>query len=432
LVFDSLCSRLRGEEILLASLTGEDSTFVRFNQAKIRSAGDVHENSVTLDLVRGDRHACAASTLTGEIGEDTLRLEALLDRLREVVAVADPDPHLSFAIDRHDTFDVRASSLPPDDLAVAAVLEAAGDGDLVGVLARGPIRRGFASSAGQRNWFESDVFHLDVSFHGGRRTAAKVSLGGADWTGADVAAHIQDAHGKLALLQALPYEPPPGRYRAYLAPRALEEILRLLGWGGFGLESHETRQTPLIKMVSEGRTLHPAVTLRDDHAASLAAPFTSRGFVKPNAVVLVEAGRYRHCLADARSAKRYGVPVNAEGESPEALDLAPGELRAADAAELVGDGLFISDIWYTNFSDRTDCRVTGVTRYACFWVEGGRLARPLAVMRLDDSIYNMLGDGLVGLTEERERLVDQHSYGSRSLASMHLPGIVVDGLRIAS
>jgi len=431
-VFDAVRRRLRRDESLLAALTGEDSSFVRFNRAKIRSAGHVSENEVTLDLIAGDRHACAASTLTGRPSEDELRLGTLLDGLRAVLAVADDDPHLNFATARHDTFEESSSSLPPIDAAVDTVLEAAAGADLVGVFARGPIRRAFAASSGQRNWFESDVFHLDVSLHGEGRTASKVSMGGKDWDGADVAARIEDARQKLALLQAAPYEPPPGRYAAYVAPRALEEVLRLLAWGGFGLEAHRTRQTPLLKMVSDGRALHPSVTLRDDHAASLAATFTSRGFVKPDAVKLIEGGRYRDCLAEARSAKRYGVAVNAETEAPEALDLAGGELGVAEAARLVGDGLFVSDIWYTNFSDRSDCRVTGVTRYACFWVEAGRLARPLAPMRFDDSLYHVLGDGLVGLTRERERLVDQHSYGGRSLASMCLPGIVVDGLRLAS
>jgi predicted Zn-dependent protease len=72
-----------------------------------------------------------------------------------------------------------------------------------------------------------------------------------------------------------------------------------------------------------------------------------------------------------------------------------------------------------------------MTRYACFWIENGRIAAPLAPMRFDDSLYDMLGEGLVGITAERERRLDQRTYGRRSLRAMELPGIVVDGLRIA-
>lgn len=44
----------------------------------------------------------------------------------------------------------------------------------------------------------------------------------------------------------------PGRYKVYLTPAALYDIVGMLGWGGFGLKSHKTKQTPLLKMVAEG------------------------------------------------------------------------------------------------------------------------------------------------------------------------------------
>ena len=35
-------------------------------------------------------------------------------------------------------------------------------------------------------------------------------------------------------------------------------------------------------------------------------------------------------------------------------------------------GLYIGNLWYLNFSDRSACRLTGMTRFASFWVEGGQ------------------------------------------------------------
>ena len=41
----------------------------------------------------------------------------------------------------------------------------------------------------------------------------------------------------------------------------------------------------------------------------------------------------------------------------------------------------------------------------------------------------MFGEGLLGLTAERELLLDTGTYGGRSGASVTLPGALIDGLR---
>jgi predicted Zn-dependent protease len=67
-----------------------------------------------------------------------------------------------------------------------------------------------------------------------------------------------------------------------------------------------------------------------------------------------------------------------------------------------------------------------MTRFATFWVEDGEIVAPLDVMRFDDTVYRMLGDGLVGLTEDRELIMDPSTYGGRSTSSSRLPGALVD------
>ena len=88
--------------------------------------------------------------------------------------------------------------------------------------------------------------------------------------------------------------------------------------------------------------------------------------------------------------------------------------------------LYISNLWYLNFSDRSACRTTGMTRFATFWVEGGTIQSPLEVMRFDETLFSMLGEKLVGLTRERELLLDPGTYEQRSTRSAHLPGALVD------
>ena len=95
----------------------------------------------------------------------------------------------------------------------------------------------------------------------------------------------------------------------------------------------------------------------------------------------------------------------------------------------LGAGLYVSNLWYLNYSDRPAGRITGMTRFATFWVEGGRIVAPVTPMRFDDSIYSMLGANLVDFTRERELLLDPSTYGERSTSSSRLPGALLQSLR---
>mgnify|MGYP001615086835 CR=1 FL=1 len=69
--------------------------------------------------------------------------------------------------------------------------------------------------------------------------------------------------------------------------------------------------------------------------------------------------------------------------------------------------------------------MTGMTRFATFWVEQGEIKAPLNVMRFDDSAYRVLGENLIALTAERDWILDSGSYGERSTGSARLPGALV-------
>jgi hypothetical protein len=49
-------------------------------------------------------------------------------------------------------------------------------------------------------------------------------------------------------------------------------------------------------------------------------------------------------------------------------------------------------------------------------------------MRFDETIYHLLGEHLLGLTSDRERLLDPSSYGARSQRGTLLPGVLVDAV----
>ena len=98
--------------------------------------------------------------------------------------------------------------------------------------------------------------------------------------------------------------------------------------------------------------------------------------------------------------------------------------------EELGSGLWISNLWYLNYSDRSNGRITGMSRYASFWVDQGRVVAPVAAMRFDDTLFRILGSALLAVTRQRQFIPDDSTYHQRSVRSARLPGIVVDGLTL--
>ncbi|MGD2082912.1 MAG: metallopeptidase TldD-related protein [Chromatiales bacterium] len=427
---DRLMQGLDGGERLSLALEGERSDFVRLSQARVRQAGSVERSTVTLDLVAGGRRAAARCDLQGSVGADRPRLEGLLEGLRSRLSQLAPDPYLILPAEVCSTEQVDDRSPPPAREAVAQVMDEAAHMDLVGIWASGAMFAGLADSAGQRGWHASQSFNLDWSCHLAGDKAVKARYAGVDWDPAELARRMAGVRERLAVVARPALTLEPGRYRAYLAPAALRELLGLVAWGGFGLKDHRTGSSPLMRMVAEGRRLHPGVSLVEDHARGLTPRFTAEGFVKPPRVDLIQGGVYRDCLAAPRSAAEYGVGVNAGTEAPESLDMAAGDLPAEEVLAALGTGLYVSDLWYGNFSDRADCRITAMTRYACLWVENGEIQGPVDVMRIDDSVYHLLGDRLEALTRERELILDPGTYGGRSWVSHRLPGALVDGITL--
>jgi predicted Zn-dependent protease len=128
-----------------------------------------------------------------------------------------------------------------------------------------------------------------------------------------------------------------------------------------------------------------------------------------------------------RTAREFELAANGANahEMPEALAMAGGELPERDALAALDTGLAIGNLWYLNYSDRPACRMTGMTRFATFWVENGSIVAPVNVLRFDDTIYRMLGDKLEALTVERELMLESNTYGARMLTSTTLPGALL-------
>ena len=207
--------------------------------------------------------------------------------------------------------------------------------------------------------------------------------------------------------------------------------MSLLCWGGFSGRALATKQSPLTRMAgADGIRLDPRVVLAEDTAEGVAPRFQAEGFARPARVPLVDAGRLVGSLVAPRTAREFGLDANGANawEMPEALSMAGGELPAADALAALGTGLWIGNLWYLNYSDRPACRITGMTRFATFWVEDGRIVAPIDVLRFDDTLSRILGPNLEALTRETELILSTDTYRERSLASVRVPGLLLSEL----
>ncbi len=415
-------------ETYTAWFSAEISDFVRLNRGRVRQPGSVTQRYLGIDWIRGRRHATYQLSLSGDLKVDAAAIDGAVVRLRAALADVADDPHLLVCTDVQSSRDVRGGPLPPAEAIVDTVLGAADGLDLVGIYAGGPVFRGFANSFGQRNWHEVTAFNLQWSLYHRADKAVKSSLSGFAWDAGAFDARMSEARVELAHVTRPAKSLDPGSYRAFITPTAMEEIAGLLCWGGYSGRAIAAKQSPLTRMHGDDAlTLDPRVFIAEATAEGVAPAFQAQGYTRPARTPLIEAGRGVGALTSPRTALEFGLTANgANGqEAPESLSMAGGELALADALAALGTGLYIGNLWYLNFSDRPACRMTGMTRFATFWVENGRIVAPLDVLRFDDTVYRMLGPNLEELTRETELLLDSSTYRERQLSSMRLPGALL-------
>ncbi|MGE7990423.1 TldD/PmbA family protein [Pseudomonas sp. NPDC089554] len=430
-LLDSLNAALQPGEQFTLGYSAEQSRFIRFNHAKVRQAGEVAQASALLRLVREGRQAEQQLTLCDDPHLDSQHLHQALEQLRQTLPLLPLDPYLQLDESAWRSHSQQDQALPELAEVLTLIEREAGDLDLVGIYAAGPICRGFASSFGAFGWHQANSFNIDWSLFHDNGQAVKANYAGQTWSAKAFAERLRQAREQLAFLGRPAVTLKPGNYRAYLAPAAMEEIAGMLAWGGFSAQALATGNSPLQRLYNGDVRLSPLVSFDEQVAGSLSPAFSNEGSPRQD-LRLVSEGRAIERLTCARSAAEFTLAANgADGhESPCALSLAPGSLAMADVLERLGTGLYISNLWYLNYSDLPAARMTGLTRFATFWVEDGQIQGPVSTMRFDDSLYSLLGAQLEELTREREMILSTSTYGQRQTGSSHLPGALVKALTL--
>lgn len=428
---DAVCRPAAGADRTTLYWAAESTDFIRFNHAQVRQATHVSQRYGTLTVVAGQRQVTTRVSLSGNTAADATTLMEERARLIDELPLVPEDAFLQLPQEVNSTGRDAAGRLPQAREVIDAVATHAADADLVGFYAGGPIERGFADSRGQRNWHSVESFNFEWCLYRSGDQAVKSSYAGSHWDEAAFASRMSSAREQLSMLSLPVKTLAPGAYRAYFSPVAVADLLATLSWGGFGHKDVQTGVSTLIRAHRGQARFNPVLTLVEAAAEGIAPAFQADGFVKPASIDLVRDGVIAGTLVSPRTAQEYGVrATGANGyESPESLVMAAGTLAPGDVLAALDTGVYVSHLHYLNYSDRQACRMTGMTRFACFWVERGRIVAPISVMRFDDSLLRMFGEGLVALTQNAELTPDTATYEERALRGVTAPGAIVEGFR---
>jgi predicted Zn-dependent protease len=312
-----------------AWFAAEQSDFVRMNRGRVRQPGTVTQRSLRIELIRSARHASHTLSLSTSIATDRQAITRAVAALRTALPELADDPHLLLSERVASSRMVREGGLPPSEAIVDEVLAAASGTDFVGLLAAGPLYRGFANSEGQRNWHAATTFNLQWSLYHRADKAVKSGFAGFAWDGAEFVRKMVDARERLTLISRAPKTLEPGRYRVYLAPRALEEVAALLCWGGFSGRALATKQSSLGRMHAGNASIRACMSSR--HRVGCRARVSRRRFHAADRVSLIESGALVGSLVSPRTAREFGLATNgANGhEAPEALSIAVAIFQCA-------------------------------------------------------------------------------------------------------
>lgn len=435
-IFKAISSRLfsglSAGEILQLSLKGEQSQFIRFTNSRVRQTGLLEEADLKIRLINNER-TCSSSLTIGPDTEvnDRLALEAL-NRMRAELPQLPVDPFIATPTGTGSSRAVRTSDGLPFETAVEQLLPVMQGVDLVGIWASGKVYYGAANSLGQHHWFESDSYSLDFSLVNREYKMVKGTFAGLDWDQQEYENFIIAKKEKLDLMSRKTVNIKPGEYRTWFAPAAVSDFLDMLSWNGISEAAIQQGRSSFSRMRHDRIRLSKQFSLTENFTSGLVPRFNSQGEVAPEKLPLIERGVLKNTLVSSRTASEYGLQSNfAENEEfLRAPDMLPGDLKEADILKQLGTGLYISNIHYLNWSDNSAGRITGLTRYACFWVENSEIMGPIGTMRFDDTFYRFFGTELEAVGATAKMIPNVLTYEGRSTAGTFCPGILVNAFSL--
>jgi len=427
-LIETLLIKKAENEQFTVKLSSERSQFTRFNHAKVRQTGCVADGWIELTLMADQRSSVRQFPFTGNWELDWQLAYSALQELRDELILLPIDPYLVLPSGTNTSREVHSGNLLAEEAVVSSVLEQVNELDFTGIYAGGIVIKGYGDSSGQKHWFATDSFTLDYSLFSASGQAVKGTFAGSDWNKSAYIAKISEAKKQLELLARPCKELPRGQYKTYFAPAAVADLLVMLSWGAISEADIQQGNSALAALSRQEKQLSPVFSLKENFQRGLVPRFNELGEMAAPELPVIEKGLLVNTLVNSRTAKEYQKTANgANGsETLRAPEISPGNLVFEQILPRLDTGLYLSNLHYLNWSDRQTGRITGMTRYACFWVENGEIIAPIENLRFDESLYRFWGENLVDLTNFQEFIPEVGTYDSRQLGGSLVPGMLVE------
>ena len=425
-------SHLKKDELLTLSFTGEESQFIRLNNAKIRQTGLVNDADIHMKMIANGRTCTGSFTLSGNDDIDTKRARFEIERMRLESTQILEDPYLIIPEGSGSSREIKNSNGLNFKDAVDAILPVIQGVDFVGILSNGKMYRGNSNSLGQEHWFETDSFSLDYSLVATNHQMVKGTFAGTDWDQNEYEDYLKQSKKKLELMELSPVKLETGKYKTWFEPAAVSDFLSMFSWNGISEASIQQGCSGFGKMRNDNVRLSSKFSISEDFSLGLVPKFNSDGEVSAEELKIISSGELKNTLVSSRTANEYDKTSNfaESGEYLRSPSMEPGSLDQSDVLKQIDKGLYLSNIHYLNWSDNPNGRITGLTRYACFWVENSEIVGPINTMRFDDSFYNYFGDNLLEVGNKTEFIPNTSTYGNREIGGTTCPGILADSFAL--
>ncbi len=432
-------SVLKPGEALNLDLYAEEQTYIRFNRAQIRQATAVAQRNLGVTFQGDGRTIQFAVDLTGSLEQDAAFVRSLLERARAEASVLPEDPFL-VPIKNNGSSDIQYQADHPFESDwIKQIISAVEGVDFAGLLSKGPQIKAVRNSAGQDHWFCSDSFFIDYSLYtvnaSGENKAVKDLYADRAWSLEHFCKAIGHGKNQLELLKRSARRLSAGEYRVYLAPAALESIVGIFSWGAVSYDAWKKGQSGLQKLIEGNAFFSEKFSLQENFRLGLAPQFNSLGELAPMELPIIQQGQLKNLLVNSRTAKEFKIPSNGadnvgwKGEGLRSAEVNGGDLPEAKVLQHLDNGIYLSNLHYLNWSDPQTARLTGMTRYACFWVDHGEIVAPIHDLRFDESLYRIFGSCLDALTAETRLFPSTETYQRRDLSGCKVPGAIVDNFR---
>ena len=381
----------------IVNLQSTQETHARFADNRITTSGRSDNVNVTATVWVEQRRGAATGNDTSaaalkQLADEAGQIARLSPVHREYVPTLGA---LKYAEER--TFSAATENVDLDARAkvLAAVLDVCRRDKVTGAGFHSATASANATATanGNRRYFRSSEGSLSVTARSADGTGSGYYAGDHfDLARLDVE-KIARAAVQKAVESRNPRPIEPGTYPVILEPQAVADLMGFLTGAFDARTADEGRSAFSVKggktRVGE-RLFNERLNLYSDpmHPEMPGTPATGEG-VPATRLALVKGGVVEHLVSG-----RYWAQQQKQEASPGPvnyiLESSAPPVPLGKMIESMERGLLISRFWYVRMVDGRTLMLTGLTRDGLWWIEKGRIQRPVGNLRFNQSVIAML------------------------------------------